>query len=117
MWSRDQPDLHGGSSAVSSVFSCAPRRAIVQYCRSMTQRVRSAQSREWPRSSSNHLKRFAFCEIAGGHLVNQLAGKTTTTTQSAMPLHSLSAFNVGHCAVTRGSNHFVRGCAGFVGGG
>lgn len=43
--------------------------------------------------------------------MNKLAGKRTTTTQLAMLLHSLSAFNVGHCAVTRGSNRFLRGCA------
>jgi len=47
--------------------------------------------------------------------VNKLAGKRTTTTQSLMLLHSLSAFNIGHRGVTRGSNHFLRGCAGFVG--
>ena len=40
--------------------------------------------------------------------MKKLAGKTTMTTQSAMPLHSLCAFNVGQRAVTRGSNHFVR---------
>lgn len=46
--------------------------------------------------------------------MNKLAGKRTSTTQLAMLLHSLSAFNVGHCAVTRGSNHFLRGCAWLV---
>jgi hypothetical protein len=44
--------------------------------------------------------------------VNKLAGKRTTTKQSAMLLHSLSAFNIGHRGVTRGSDHLLRGCAG-----
>lgn len=46
--------------------------------------------------------------------MNKLAGKRTTTTELAMLLHSLSAFSVGHCAVTIGSDHFLRGCAWLV---